>query len=61
MAASIETSAFFITVFFSSVLMRMAYGAGTNKPSQLIDRKTIDLGIAYVLMLAALLVTYIVH
>ncbi|PKA64201.1 Arabinogalactan peptide 20 [Apostasia shenzhenica] len=61
MATSTKMSAFFVTFFFLSGLMQMAYGAGTNKPSQLVDGKTIDLGIAYVLMLAALLITYIIH
>lgn len=33
----------------------------TAIPSKMVDGKAIDLGIAYVLMLLALLVTYFVH
>ncbi|PKA50935.1 Arabinogalactan peptide 16 [Apostasia shenzhenica] len=61
MEVGARISAFFTIAFFFSGLMQIAYGADTCKPSQLADGKTIDLGIAYVLMLAALLITYIIH
>ncbi|KAG0457784.1 hypothetical protein HPP92_022941 [Vanilla planifolia] len=51
---------FFVAIFFSG-LMQPSNGQAVSKPSQLFDGKTIDLGRAYVLMLAALLITYIVH
>ncbi|KAG0459530.1 hypothetical protein HPP92_022658 [Vanilla planifolia] len=51
---------FFVAIFFSG-LMQLSNGQASSKPSQLFDGKTIDLGIAYVLLLAALLITYIVH
>ncbi|KAG0457783.1 hypothetical protein HPP92_022940 [Vanilla planifolia] len=58
---AIRAYAFFFAAFFFSGLMQLAHGQAVSKPSQLFDGKTIDLGIAYVLMLAALLITYIIH
>ncbi|KAH7652022.1 Arabinogalactan protein 16/20/22/41 [Dioscorea alata] len=49
----------FITFFFSG-LMQISL-AQTTAPSRMVDGKAIDQGIAYVLMLVALLVTYLFH
>ena len=49
----------FITFFFSG-LMQISH-AQTNAPSRMVDGKAIDQGVAYVLMLVALLVTYLIH
>ena len=46
--------------FFLSGIMQLAHGQKTS-PSRSVDGKAIDQGIAYVLMLVALLVTYLVH
>ncbi|PKA50936.1 hypothetical protein AXF42_Ash007592 [Apostasia shenzhenica] len=53
--------AFIFAAFFLSGLMQIAQGEVTSKLSRMVDKKTIDLGIAYVLMLLALLVTYVAH
>ncbi|KAG0459528.1 hypothetical protein HPP92_022656 [Vanilla planifolia] len=58
---AIRAYALFFAAFFFSGLMQLAHGQALSKPSQLFDGKTVDLGIAYVLMLAALLITYIIH
>ncbi|KAH7652024.1 Arabinogalactan protein 16/20/22/41 [Dioscorea alata] len=50
----------FLTFFFLSGLMQMAHGQSTTTCWK-VDGKAIDQGIAYVLMLVALLVTYILH
>lgn len=49
----------FVT-FFLSGLTQLAHGQATTS-SRSIDGKAIDQGIAYVLMLVALLLTYLVH
>lgn len=59
--SSVRAYAFFAATFFFSGLMQLAYGEATAKPPHGIDGKAIDQGIAYVLMLVALLVTYLVH
>ncbi|THU54800.1 hypothetical protein C4D60_Mb10t28980 [Musa balbisiana] len=46
--------------FILSGLMQIPHGEATA-PARKIDGKAIDQGIAYVLMLLALLVTYILH
>jgi len=48
-----------LTVFLSG-LMHLAHGQTTDL-ARPVDGKAIDQGIAYVLMLVALLVTYLVH
>ncbi|KAJ0977848.1 hypothetical protein J5N97_013322 [Dioscorea zingiberensis] len=50
----------FLTFFFSG-LTQLAYGEATASSSRMIDGRTIDQGIAYVLMLVALFITYFVH
>ena len=50
----------FISFFFFSGFMQVSF-AQTTAPSRMVDGKAIDQGIAYVLMLVALLVTYLVH
>ncbi|KAL0923895.1 hypothetical protein M5K25_004681 [Dendrobium thyrsiflorum] len=58
--SSLRTSTMFLVAFFLSVLMDIAHGQMTNKaPSRWIDGKAIDQGIAYFLMLVALLVTFL--
>lgn len=49
-----------LVAFFLSGLMQLAHGEPA-RPSRVVDGRAIDLGIAYVLMLAGLLVTYLVH
>ncbi|KAI0522480.1 hypothetical protein KFK09_004859 [Dendrobium nobile] len=52
----------FLLAFFLSVLIDVAHGQMTTKAaSRWIDGKAIDQGIAYFLMLLALLVTFLVH
>lgn len=48
-------------IFFFSWFMQIAYGEKTTTPAHKIDGKAIDQGIAYVLMLLALFVTYVLH
>ncbi|OAY74379.1 Arabinogalactan peptide 22 [Ananas comosus] len=57
---------FIIAVAFMSGLTQLAHGhaeaaAAAVVPKHRIDSNAIDQGIAYVLMLVALLVTYFVH
>jgi len=52
--------ALLIATFFLSGLMQLAHGQATSA-SRVVDGKSIDQGVAYVLMLVALLVTYLVH
>ncbi|KAH0466687.1 hypothetical protein IEQ34_003925 [Dendrobium chrysotoxum] len=60
--SSLRASTMFLVAFFLSVLTEIAHGQMTNKaPSRWIDGKAIDQGIAYFLMLVALLVTFLVH
>ncbi|CAL9138229.1 unnamed protein product [Musa acuminata subsp. burmannicoides] len=47
--------------FFISGLMQLAHGEATAPARGIIDGKAIDQGVAYALMLVALLVTYILH
>ncbi|KAJ8464736.1 hypothetical protein OPV22_027288 [Ensete ventricosum] len=42
-------------------LMQLAHGEATAPARGIIDGKAIDQGVAYALMLVALLVTYILH
>jgi len=58
--SSMRISALIFVAFFLSGLMQLAHGQATT-PSRNVDGKAIDQGIAYVLMLVALLVTYLVH
>ena len=46
--------------FFLSGLIQLVHGQATG-PSRSVDGKAIDQGIAYVLMLVALIVTYLIH
>lgn len=48
-------------IFFFSWFMQIAYGEKTAAPAHKIDAKAIDQGVAYVLMLLGLLVTYVLH
>jgi Arabinogalactan peptide len=41
--------------------MQIAYGEKTSAPTREIDANEIDQGIAYVLMLITLLITYVIH
>ena len=50
----------FIT-FFLSGLTQGSLAQTSTTPSRMVDGKAIDQGIAYVLMLVALLVTYLIH
>ncbi|KAL0907631.1 hypothetical protein M5K25_004680 [Dendrobium thyrsiflorum] len=59
---SLRASTMFIAAFFLSVLMEIAHGQMTTKTSsRWIDGKAIDQGIAYFLMLVALVVTFLFH
>ncbi|KAG0485031.1 hypothetical protein HPP92_009110 [Vanilla planifolia] len=42
-------------------LMQLSLGLQASKPSRMVDVNAVDLGVAYVLMLAALFVTYFVR
>ncbi|KAH7681852.1 Arabinogalactan protein 16/20/22/41 [Dioscorea alata] len=62
--SSMKVCAFILETFFFSGLIQMVYCQATAPSSssfRMIDGKAIDQGIAYVLMLVALLVTYFVH
>ncbi|KAI0522464.1 hypothetical protein KFK09_004843 [Dendrobium nobile] len=60
--SSFRASVLLIAVFFLSVLMDIANGEKTTMASsRWLDGKAIDQGIAYFLMLVALLVTFLVH
>uniref|UniRef100_A0A0D9V2H0 Arabinogalactan peptide 22 n=1 Tax=Leersia perrieri TaxID=77586 RepID=A0A0D9V2H0_9ORYZ len=66
MAASLKVYLMLFIAFFLSGLMQlsMAQGAATATaaaPARLIDAKAIDQAIAYLLMFAALFVTYFSH
>jgi len=52
--------ALLFVAFFLSGMMQLAHGQATTT-SRVVDGKAIDQGIAYVLMLVALFVTYLVH
>ena len=58
--SSMNMYALLSMAFFLSGLMQLAHGQ-VMAPSPMSDGKTIDQGIAYVLMLVALLVAYLVH
>ncbi|KAH0450008.1 hypothetical protein IEQ34_020700 [Dendrobium chrysotoxum] len=65
--SSIKASALILLAFFLSGLMELSYGQ-IMAPSPAVapppisnDGKMIDQGIAYALMLIALLVTYLIH
>ncbi|PKU75458.1 Arabinogalactan peptide 20 [Dendrobium catenatum] len=59
---SLRASTMFIAAFFLSVLMEIAYGQKTTKTSsRWNDGKAVDQGIAYFLMLVALVVTFVFH
>ncbi|KAL0923893.1 hypothetical protein M5K25_004679 [Dendrobium thyrsiflorum] len=60
---SLRASTMFIAAFFLSVLMEIAHGRQmtTKTSSRWIDGKAIDQGIAYFLMLVALVVTFLFH
>ncbi|KAJ0985592.1 hypothetical protein J5N97_003948 [Dioscorea zingiberensis] len=58
--SSMRVHALLFITFFLSGLMQLSHGQ-TISPSRMADGKAIDQGIAYVLMLVALLVTYLVH
>ncbi|KAH7681848.1 Arabinogalactan protein 16/20/22/41 [Dioscorea alata] len=67
MMSSMMVYALILVTFFFSGLTQMAYGqalalSSTSSSSfRMIDGKAIDQGIAYVLILVVLLVTYFVH
>ncbi|KAI0491760.1 hypothetical protein KFK09_026020 [Dendrobium nobile] len=65
--SSIKASSLIFLVFFLSGLMELSYGQ-SMAPSPTVapppisnDGKMIDQGIAYALMLIALVVTYLIH
>ena len=58
--SSLRVYALLLGTFFLSGLMQLAHGQATL-PSRGVDGKAIDQGIAYVLMIVALFVTYLVH
>ncbi|KAH7652021.1 Arabinogalactan protein 16/20/22/41 [Dioscorea alata] len=57
---SLRVYAILFITFFLSGLMQVSHAQATA-PYRTVDGKAIDQGIAYVLMLIALLVTYLVH
>ncbi|KAM0944810.1 putative arabinogalactan protein/22/41 [Dioscorea sansibarensis] len=64
--SSMKVHALILVTFFFSGLTQMAYcqalaPSSSSTSFRMIDGKAIDQGIAYVLMLVALLVTYFVH
>ncbi|KAI0522468.1 hypothetical protein KFK09_004847 [Dendrobium nobile] len=60
--SSLKSSTMLLIAFFQSALKESAHGQKTTMASsRLIDGKAIDQGIAYFLMLVALLVTFLVH
>ncbi|KAL0905763.1 hypothetical protein M5K25_024201 [Dendrobium thyrsiflorum] len=65
--SSIKASALIFLAFFLSGLMEVSYGQimapspAVAQPPIRNDGKMIDQGIAYALMLIALLVTYLIH
>jgi hypothetical protein len=63
--ASVKACVFLFTAFFFSGLMQLSMAAQLEKPVAaarvVVDAKTIDQAIAYLLMLAALFVTYLAH
>lgn len=59
---AVKVYALLFVAFFLSGLMELALGqAMAPSPSLTSDGKAIDQGIAYALMLAALLITYLIH
>ncbi|KAM0944815.1 putative arabinogalactan protein/22/41 [Dioscorea sansibarensis] len=63
--SSMKVYALILVTFFFSGLTQLAYcqtlAPSSSSSFRMIDWKAIDQGIAYVLMLVALLVTYFVH
>ncbi|PKU75460.1 Arabinogalactan peptide 20 [Dendrobium catenatum] len=60
--SSLKSSTMLLIAFFLSGLMERSHGEKTTMASsRLIDGKAIDQGIAYFLMLVALVVTFLVH
>ncbi|KAH7654160.1 Arabinogalactan protein 16/20/22/41 [Dioscorea alata] len=59
--SSVRACALFIIVFFLSGLMELSQGQAIAPSPATGDGKALDQGIAYVLMLVALLVTYLIH
>lgn len=58
--SSVKTYTLLLLALLLTGMTQIARGE-TVIPSKMVDNKAIDLGIAYVLMLLALLVTYFVH
>ncbi|KAH7654162.1 Arabinogalactan protein 16/20/22/41 [Dioscorea alata] len=59
--SSVRGCALFIIVFFFSGLLELSQGQTIAPSPATGDGKALDQGIAYVLMLVALLVTYLIH
>ncbi|KAH7652023.1 Arabinogalactan protein 16/20/22/41 [Dioscorea alata] len=59
--SSMKVYAMIFITFFLSGLMQISLAQATTASSRMVDGKAIDQGIAYVLMLVALLVTYLIH
>ncbi|KAM0950607.1 putative arabinogalactan protein/22/41 [Dioscorea sansibarensis] len=59
--SSVKACALFIIVFFFSGFMVLSHGQAIAPSPATGDGKALDQGIAYVLMLVALLVTYLIH
>ena len=58
--AAVKVYALLFVAFFLSGLMELACGQAMA-PSPTSDSKAVDQGIAYALILVALLITYLVH
>ncbi|KAH7654164.1 Arabinogalactan protein 16/20/22/41 [Dioscorea alata] len=59
--SSVKACALFIIAFFCSGLIELSHGEAMAPSPATGDGKALDQGIAYVLMLVALLVTYLIH
>jgi Arabinogalactan peptide len=59
--SSVRAQAMLLFTFFLFCLTLVTQGQATATPSHRINGTAIDQGIAYVLMLVALLVTYFLH
>lgn len=59
--AALKVYMLLLTVFFFSGLMRLSMAQDAPGTARVIDAKAIDQAIAYLLMFAALFVTYFSH
>ncbi|TKW15148.1 hypothetical protein SEVIR_5G217400v4 [Setaria viridis] len=61
--AAVKAYVLLFTAFFFSGLMQLSMAAAQDKPAaaRVVDPKAIDQAIAYLLMFAALFVTYFAH